>query len=87
MLLPPPLTANTAAQLSACTALRYLRLRENLLEDLPIWLGKLTALQQLDLVGNRLKTLPLEVVLKLTGLTSLALSEYVFVSLLAELVV
>lgn len=69
----------TLPQLAGCTALRYLRLRENLLEDLPGWFGSLTALQQLDLVGNRLKTLSPELVKRLTNLTSLALSEYVVV--------
>lgn len=47
------------------------------MEDLPQWLSHLTALHQLDLVGNRLRALPLELAKKLTNLTTLALSEYV----------
>lgn len=65
---------------ASLTALRYVYLQDNELEELPDWLGGLTRLERLDVTGNRLYALPSSMA-SLTRLRHLVLSDNEFFSL------
>src|ERR1044072_9405475 len=47
--------------LRALPAIDLLDLMDNVIEELPTWIGELSALKGLDLSGNKLRTLPDEI--------------------------